>query len=168
MFSRKDTSTCWMKSPHMDTCSGWITLPLWRFPLFYGEYFQQGSWKQNLFAFLQPSFNFLLPVVSLGIFPQYFILFLLPPSEKRLSLKFIFSRTGTHARPEDNRPTYLSGSFIYLFFLLPSTFSPWLWIDHGRSKMTAVSCALAMQMNLKKKKWSFGVLGHRSAVWAET
>lgn len=94
------------------------------FMMLYEEYFQQGSWKQNLFAFLQPSFNFLLPIVSLGIFPQYFILFLLPPSEKRLSLKFILSRTGTHARPEDNRPTYLSGSFIYLFFSFPPPFPP--------------------------------------------
>lgn len=87
----------------------------WSPPLPYKEYFQQGSWKQNLFAFPCSTLNFLLSFVSVGIFP-YFILFLLSSWWKGLSLKFMLSRTGTHARPEDNRATYLPCSFIYLFF----------------------------------------------------
>lgn len=86
-------------------------------------YFQQGSRKQNLFAFLQPTSNLLLSFVFAGIFP-YFIPFLLSFCEKGLSLKFMLSRTGTHTRPGYNRLTYLPSSFIYLVFLLPSTLSP--------------------------------------------
>lgn len=142
-----------MKSTHRHTCWRRSTL-LFIKPLLYKEHFQQGNWKQNLFAFLHPTFNFLLSVGSVGIFP-YFVLSSFPPVKKGLSLKFMLSRTGTNTRPEHNRPTYLPCSFIYPP-PGPSLHLPRLWIDHGCCKMTAVSCALALQINWKKKGWGGG------------
>lgn len=118
----------WRALAHMHTYFPWSP------PLLHKEYFQQGSWKQNLFAFPCSTLNFLLSFVSVGIFP-YFILFLLSPQWKGLSLKFMLLRTGTHARPEDNRATYLPCSFIYLFFSfflsphphIPPLASDWSW-----------------------------------------
>ncbi|CAB1433734.1 unnamed protein product [Pleuronectes platessa] len=38
---------------------------------------------------------------------------------------------------------------------------PGFWIDHGHCNMTAVSCALALQMS--EEKWSLSVLSHGPA-----
>ena len=126
------------------------------------------------------TFNFLLSFVSAGIFP-YLILSpcsLSPSGWKGLSLKFMVSSAGTHARPGDNRLTYLPCSFIspslsVSFFPPPRLPSftplpppPRLWIDHGHCNMTAVSCALALQMS--EEKWSLGVLSHGPAERAGT
>lgn len=114
----------------------------WSPPLLHKEYFQQGSWKQNLFAFPCSTLNFLLSFVSVGIFP-YFILFLLSPQWKGLSLKFMLLRTGTHARPEDNRATYLPCSFIYLFFFLLPTPPP----PHPSSGVGLIMVAVRWQLS---------------------
>lgn len=140
----------------------------WSPPMLDAEYFQQGSWKQNLFAFLHSTFNFLLSFVSVGISP-YFILCLLSLCER----DFHWNSCSQGPAPMQGqkiigRPIYPAVLFIFLF-LLPSSSPPTptqLRIDHGRCKMTAVSCALALQMKWKKKKWSFSVLSHRPAVWA--
>lgn len=50
--------------------------------LLYGEYFLQGSGKQNLFAFLQSTFNFLLSFVPVGIFPYFILCSFGPPVER--------------------------------------------------------------------------------------
>lgn len=65
-----------MKSTYTHTCYS-----SWSHPIPDKEYFQQGSRKQNLFAFLHSTFNALLSFVPVGIFP-YFILFLLSLSER--------------------------------------------------------------------------------------
>lgn len=65
-----------MKSTYTHTCNS-----SWGHPILDKEYFQQGSWKQNLFAFLYSTFNALLSFVPVGIFP-YFILFLLSLCER--------------------------------------------------------------------------------------
>lgn len=104
--------------------------------------------KIKLFSFLLSTFNFLLSFVSVGIFP-YFILFLLSPGER----DFHWNSCSQGPAPMQGqqiigRPIYPAVLFIFFFSLLfPSSFPPWLWIDHGRCKMTAVSCALALQMN---------------------
>lgn len=70
---------------------------------------------------------FSLWFVSTDIFSS-FILFLLASSE-RTFIEIHSLKDRRHARPGDNRPTYLPSSFISLSFL-----PPWLPTDHGRRR----------------------------------
>lgn len=160
VFSRRETSRKWRALTHMHA-EDKTPYSSWSPPMLDKEYFQQGSWKQNLFAFLHSTFNFLLSFVSVGIF-SYFIFFLLSPGERDFHLN------SCSQGPAPMQGQKIIGQPIYpavLFIFFPSSFPPWLWIDHGCCKMTAVSCALALQMKWKKKKWSFSVWSHKPAVW---
>ncbi len=110
------------------------------------EYFQLGSWKQNLFAFLHSTFNFLLSFVSVGIFP-YFILFLLSPGER----DFHWNSCSQGPAPMQGqkiigRPIYPAVLFIFFFFSPPSLLlSPlaldWSWSLQDDSCLLCISIA---------------------------
>lgn len=128
------------------------------------EYFQQGSWKQNLFAFLHSTFSFLRSFVSVGIFP-YFILFLLSPGERDFHWNSCSQGPEPMQGQKDNRATYLPSSFIYLFFFLPSPLCTplaldWWWSMQDDSCLLCISIANEIEEEKKKKKWSF-----RECVW---
>lgn len=79
----------------------------------------------------------------------------------------MLSRTGTHTRPGYNRLTYLPSSFIYLFFLLPSSSHPWLWIDHGHARWQ-LSPSISIANEAGEKEVTLECVKTEAAVWLQS